>query len=254
MTEGMFKTSLLIINILISVRLCYINKESYENKMGVVFVLFLLISLGGNLIYILATDGEFKLSTFLMSPLRGPISLYSFGIYLYTATSIYLLFNPQFRGKKRNSNRLEKNEFISRYIDPNDINLITDDDINWQMELSPRDIETLRNQDDIFRMGRFSKLIESGHNDVSAAKAVLKDYPFYYIYPSQRCIMPMSETGEIIYTDDELRLPFCLKNRVNNLFLSSSHDSSKKRLLNYYTSTSKSLNSMIRQMITDKNL
>lgn len=191
--------------------------------------IYLLISWLGNTLNNLIFKDEFSLNEIMISPLLGPISFSSFGIFLYTFFSAYLFYKLDIKPFQIENTKRRVNEFINQNIHPNDRNLVKDEDVIWQLSLSPEEIKKQREKDDTLRLGLFSLLIEKGYDDFKSTNTVLHDLPSYYIAYSQRDAMPKSDSWEIRYEDDELRLPFCLKNRVNN-FLYQLNRIMKKRI------------------------
>lgn len=251
MSEGAFKIILLIINIIIGFRFYTINKEYYEDRLGIALATFLALSWMGNFLYIFFSDKEFSMEAIAMSPFTGPISFYSFGIYFYTIFNALLFFSSSLKRKNTKPTDSKIREFIIKYIHPNDHDLLKKEDIIWMAGLTHNDIEKIITQDDIFRMGRYSMLLKSGLDDITSIKTVLHDYPLFYVSSDARSRMPSPENGLILFSDDDLRLPFCVKNRFNHFIFLASHDVNIKNIFQSYLNKSSSANSAVRRMIRD---
>lgn len=141
------------------------------------------------------------------------------------------------------------NQIIDSTICDEDKDLISDQDIIWINSLNSNDIEKILQEDDMFRFGRFKSLKDSGLNTNESIKSILHDFPFFYLDKDKKTKMPGNEDIWKTLNDDDMRLPFCIKDRFNKFLMSVQYNDDLKNKFQYYITNSSSANSAIRKMI-----
>lgn len=153
------------------------------------------------------------------------------------------------------TNNLSKdkiNNIINCIISNKDKDLVLDEDIIWVSNLKKYDIEKILQEDEMFRMARFKLLRDSGLDPNNIIKSILHDFPLFYLDKNTRENMPGNEDIWKTLDDDDMRLPFCIKNRFNKLLMMAQYgdnDDSLKNTFKYYVGNSRTINSAIRKMI-----
>ena len=137
------------------------------------------------------------------------------------------------------------------FLHKHDTGMITRADLDWFNALSgTEEIAQIFETDHIFREGAFASEIKGGLDSKSASLKVVEAYPFFYINTEDRFEMPHMGEDSIPYTDDDMRLPFFIKNRVNrftsSLFLSVRFGIKRKESLTF--------NAFIRRMLREGKL
>jgi hypothetical protein len=116
-----------------------------------------------------------------------------------------------------------------------DRDLVTSTDIDWFETLTPDDVRSLLQVDDVARMAHFLGKKEAGMSEDAAAASVRKSSLYYYLTIKGRDKEPDC------FQDEDARLPFCVKDRVNSLCLA--------RLTHELMESSTSMNAVARAFL-----
>ena len=120
-------------------------------------------------------------------------------------------------------------------LDEKDIDLITNEDLDWIGSIRNVNayILNILEDDETFRLGAFRNDTNSGKSSDESVRSILKAYPYFYPDKKYRNDMPNST---INYTDDDMKLPFLIRHRVDKFRMSNKLKKYVKELENSSTS------------------
>lgn len=95
-------------------------------------------------------------------------------------------------------------------IHPNDVDLVGPRDVEWWFQQSPKGVESLSGQDVIAKMAFIAQRVEEKGTPMEEAhREVWRWFPMYYLSVEER------DVGPDHLSEDDKRLPFAVKDRVN---------------------------------------
>lgn len=182
------------------------------------------------------------------------LKYYSISYFLNTGLVIVIFFKIiDLFNKNKEQNKMIKNNDYKKYydiLDSKDIELVKEEDIVWISRLKYQDIQKIFEEDDLFRNGRFVALRKEGASVNEAIMSILHDFPLFYVFKEKRNELPGNEDIWITLKDNDMRLPFCIKNRFNN-YISKLLKNNQGDIFKSYIDTSSTANAAIRRMIND---
>ncbi|MFH1674853.1 MAG: hypothetical protein ABIF87_15735 [Pseudomonadota bacterium] len=124
-------------------------------------------------------------------------------------------------------------------IHPADKELVTEYDIKWWKSLTLDDYKALEQQDNIFRLALYMKLVEeAGLSEEEAAKQVRKSHIYYYVTLRAR------DDEKYGFLGEDAKLPYVLKDRANKAFVKYIRKMDKNEI-----ESASSMNAIVRDLI-----